>query len=121
MGRSPQDRDWEEVYGSWAMLVSSHGTRLAQCCPGQDKEQRQTLPTPISLALPTPFKRPLQAEQGGKLKQTHVGLGTGGLDTQAIRKSFFLLDFPKMGRRRGFWLVLQSSNVPWARQSWGQR
>lgn len=23
-----------------------------------------------------------------------VGLGTGGLDTQDIRKSFFLLDFP---------------------------
>lgn len=30
-----------------------------------------------------------------------MGLGTGGLHTQAIRKSFFLLDFPKEERRQG--------------------
>lgn len=30
-----------------------------------------------------------------------MGLGTGGLDTQAIRKSFFLLDFPEVERRQG--------------------
>lgn len=35
------------------------------------------------------------------LRRTHVGLGTGGLDTQAIRKSFFLLDFPEVERRQG--------------------
>lgn len=30
-----------------------------------------------------------------------MGLGAGGLDTQVIRKSFFLLDFPEVERRQG--------------------
>lgn len=36
-----------------------------------------------------------QAEPRERLRQTHVGLGAGGLDTQDIRKSFFLLAFPE--------------------------
>lgn len=30
-----------------------------------------------------------------------MGLGTGGLHTQAIRKSFFLFDFPEVERKQG--------------------
>lgn len=30
-----------------------------------------------------------------------MGLDTGGLDTQDIRKSFFLLDFPEVEKRQG--------------------
>lgn len=30
-----------------------------------------------------------------------MGLGAGGLDTQEIRKSFFLLDFPKWEGEKG--------------------
>lgn len=40
-----------------------------------------------------------------------MGLGAGGLDMQEIRKSFFLLDFPKRERREravNHW----STNIP---------
>lgn len=46
-----------------------------------------------------PSRKPLQAEPGKTPRETHVGLGAGGLDMQDIRKSFFLLDFPEMERR----------------------
>lgn len=48
------------------------------------------LPRPLG-----PLQEAPQAEPRERLRQTHVGLGAGGLDTQDIRKSFFLLAFPE--------------------------
>ena len=77
-------------------------------CGHPTRAVQDTLPPACSPPL-----GPLQAEPGEKLRWTYVGLGTGGLDMQDIRKSFFLLDFPKMERRSGIWSA-QSINIPWA-------
>lgn len=77
-------------------------------CGHPTRAIQDTLPPACSPPL-----GPLQAEPGEKLRWTYVGLGTGGLDMQDIRKSFFLLDFPKMERRSGIWSA-QSINIPWA-------
>lgn len=75
--------------------------------PGQNEKRLLSHPPlkPIYLLLThTPG---LHQEASPSLKgvrnlwQTHVGLDTGGLDTQDIRKSFFLLDFPEVEKRQG--------------------
>lgn len=87
--------------------------------PGQDEKRLLSCPplTSISLLL----THTLVSTRGASpslnrvrnLRQTHVGLDTGGLDTQDIRKSFFLLDFPEVEERQrsGQHLVLSWAKI----------
>lgn len=83
--------------------MSTAGTQMPRA-PGPDQAEGSAgLRRAHDPYLPRPLG-PLQEDprlSPGRRRQTHVGLGAGGLDTQAIRKSFFLLAFPEREKRGG--------------------
>lgn len=79
----------------------------------------EMLPTQAAWPPHWPLQEAFQAAPE-ELRPTHVGLGAGGLDVQEIRKSFFLLDFPKRERREhavNHW----STNLPRDREGQAPR